>query len=123
MANIEVADGSPFSLDDYSLCDCCDSYSTDTSDTDADGNPLGHVQCGQCSEIAALEQRILDLIRGGEVILAERDSYSSKLEGCRKALREAHKEAMDQASLKSQYQDWQEFVDIIERALGERVNP
>lgn len=41
--------------DDYTLCDCCGSYAESTADDDGEGNPLGHVQCAQCSRIAELE--------------------------------------------------------------------
>lgn len=48
-------------LDDrqeYSLCDCCGNLSMDTADDDGEGNPLGHVQCEQCSRMASLEHRL-----------------------------------------------------------------
>ena len=44
--------------DDYTLCDCCGSYAQSTADDDGEGNPLGHVQCEQCSRIAELESKL-----------------------------------------------------------------
>jgi hypothetical protein len=44
--------------DEHELCDTCGSLAIDTTDVDGDGHPLGHVQCGQCSQIADLEHRL-----------------------------------------------------------------
>lgn len=76
--------------DEHELCDTCGSLAIDTTDADGDGNPLGHVQCGQCSQIADLEDRL----RSAESRLnhtaverdlarKERDSLSSQLEQCK----------------------------------------
>ena len=58
-----------------------------------------------------------------EMAAADLEALQSKLGTARKALRDAHAEAMDQASMKSSYQDWPAFTDIVERGLGEQVKP
>jgi hypothetical protein len=54
----DALSGALSSYDDMQPCDCCGNYSASTADTDDEGNPLGHVQCAQCSRIAELESRL-----------------------------------------------------------------
>jgi len=66
--------------EDYELCDTCGNLSTETTDTDDDGSPLGHVQCAQCSRMASLEHDLSVARQSLYEVVEQRNNAMSRLE-------------------------------------------
>lgn len=83
--------------DEFSLCDCCGSYATSTTDEDGAGNPLGHVQCAQCSRIAELEADRDQWKGRADQLSEERDTLSDGLDRAMAALKDDNAARDEQA--------------------------
>jgi hypothetical protein len=105
------------SYDELLPCDCCGNYSASTADTGTDGEPLGHVQCANCTKIATLEESLQnecdktarDWVQRDEA-LRRIGSLEAKLEqsehNCDMLLRYIDQALRDARQLQASLDDW-----------------